>query len=69
LYTDTYIGFGEYAASFGTDVPRLKGTHKKYLYGPGSILSAHTEDEFIKIDDLVESIAAYKKIALHCLEQ
>lgn len=38
-------GFELFAASYGTDVPHLKGNHKKYLYGPGSILSAHGEHE------------------------
>ncbi|RSL69055.1 hypothetical protein CEP53_002362 [Fusarium sp. AF-6] len=38
-------GFETTSVSFGTDVPRLKGNHKKYLYGPGSILDAHGENE------------------------
>ncbi len=61
-------GFGQYAAAFGTDVPRLNGDHKKYLYGPGSILNAHGKNEHVKVSEMVESIDAYKRIALHCLE-
>ena len=64
---NTSAGFGQYAAAFGTDVPRLQGRHKKYLYGPGSILDAHGENEHVRISDLVESIGAYKRIALQCL--
>ncbi|KAM5341966.1 hypothetical protein ACJ41O_014997 [Fusarium nematophilum] len=45
------------SVSFGTDVPRLKGTHKKYLYGPGSILDAHGENEQVSIRDLIECVA------------
>lgn len=30
------VGFETEAHSYGTDIPRLKGDHKKYLYGPGS---------------------------------
>ena len=29
-------GFEKIVCSYGTDVPNLKGDHKKYLYGPGS---------------------------------
>ncbi|KAF8855630.1 putative peptidase [Acephala macrosclerotiorum] len=61
-------GFAPYAAAFGTDIPRLQGQHKKYLYGPGSILNAHGKNEHIKVSELLESAQAYKKIVLHCLK-
>lgn len=64
---NSFPGFAPYAAAFGTDVRRLQGQHKKYLYGPGSILNAHGENEHIKVSELLESVEAYKKIALHCL--
>jgi acetylornithine deacetylase len=54
--------------SFGTDIPRLKGSHKRYLYGPGSILDAHTDNEHVKIPDLIECVAVYKRLLLMCLE-
>lgn len=60
-------GFEAAPVSFGTDVPRLKGEHKKVLYGPGSILVAHGPDEYIKIPDLIEGITGYKKLILHFL--
>ncbi|KAF4125408.1 aspartate aminotransferase, cytoplasmic [Geosmithia morbida] len=44
------------AVSYGTDVPRLRGDHKKFLYGPGSILHAHGENEQVKVADLLESV-------------
>ena len=53
--------------SFGTDVPRLQGRHKKYLFGPGSILHAHGETEQIAIPDLIESVTVYKKLVLAAL--
>ncbi|KAJ5691226.1 hypothetical protein N7488_011961 [Penicillium malachiteum] len=55
------------AVAFGTDAPRLKGEHKKYLYGPGSILVAHGENEQIRISELVESVQVYRQIVKHCL--
>ena len=40
----------------GTDVPNLEGSHKKYLYGPGSVLTAHTADEHVEVDDLTAAV-------------
>ncbi|THC99784.1 hypothetical protein EYZ11_000714 [Aspergillus tanneri] len=61
-------GFKTAPVSYGTDVPRFKGNHKKYLYGPGSILVAHGEKEQIEISELLEGIEAYKKLAMHLLK-
>ncbi|ETN44796.1 uncharacterized protein HMPREF1541_09671 [Cyphellophora europaea CBS 101466] len=66
-YSETLLdhnveGLDTIAVSFGTDVPRLKGSHKSYLYGPGSILHAHGENEQVKVSDLIESIAVYKQL-------
>ncbi|KAM5364067.1 hypothetical protein ACJZ2D_011684 [Fusarium nematophilum] len=61
-------GLDTMSVSFGTDVPRLKGTHKKYLYGPGSILDAHGENEQVSIRDLIECVAVYKRLVLEVLK-
>lgn len=61
-------GFETMVVSYGTDIPNLKGNHKNYLYGPGSIHVAHTEDERLKVADLVASVASYKTLALHALK-
>ncbi|KAL2817017.1 putative peptidase [Aspergillus cavernicola] len=61
-------GLESMPVSFGTDVPRLNGNHKKYLYGPGSILDAHGENEQVTIPDLIECVAVYKKLVLKMLE-
>ncbi|KAE8154267.1 hypothetical protein BDV25DRAFT_172337 [Aspergillus avenaceus] len=61
-------GFETAPVSYGTDVPRFKGEHKKYLYGPGSILVAHGEKEQIEISELVEGVQAYKKLTKHLLK-
>ncbi|KAL1875709.1 hypothetical protein VTK73DRAFT_9898 [Phialemonium thermophilum] len=55
--------------SFGTDIQRLNGPHKKYLYGPGSILDAHGENEQVSIPDLIKSVAVYKRLALEALRK
>ena len=61
-------GFETMVVSYGTDIPNLKGNHKNYLYGPGSIHVAHTEDERLKVADLIDSVTVYKKLALHALK-
>jgi len=53
--------------NYGTDIPSLQGHHQNWLYGPGSILNAHTPDEFITLADLKDAVAAYEKIILHTL--
>jgi len=55
-------GFETVVCSYGTDIPHLKGDHKKYLYGPGSILTAHGDNEFVLKSDLVEAVAGFKKL-------
>ena len=53
--------------SYGTDVPRLKGDHRKVLYGPGSILVAHGKDECIRISEIMESIKVNKRLITELL--
>ncbi|KAJ6259949.1 Aminoacylase-1 [Drechslerella dactyloides] len=55
-------GFDTIATSYGTDIPNLAGKHKKYLYGPGSILVAHGDNEKIDKSDLYEAVKGYKRI-------
>ncbi|KAF3940146.1 Aminoacylase-1 [Dactylella cylindrospora] len=55
-------GFDTIALSYGTDIPNLKGDHKKYLYGPGTILVAHGDNEKIDKSDLYEAVKGYRKI-------
>ncbi|TGZ84981.1 Zn-dependent exopeptidase [Ascodesmis nigricans] len=60
-------GFETIVCAYGTDVANLHGEHKKYLYGPGSILTAHGENEFILKSDLTEAVAGYKKLIKHSM--
>lgn len=60
-------GFETIVVNYGTDVPHLNGDHKRYLYGPGSILLAHSDHEHIAIKDLVAAVEGYKKLLLHSL--
>lgn len=50
------LGFETEVKRGGTDVPNLKGNHKRYLIGPGSVLSAHSDHECITVDGLVKEL-------------
>ncbi|TGO89162.1 hypothetical protein BPOR_0122g00100 [Botrytis porri] len=60
-------GFDTITVNYGTDVPNLEGDHKRYLYGPGDILVAHSDHEHLKISDLEEAVGGYKKLIEHSL--
>ena len=51
-------GFSSKPVAFGSDAPQLKSFRHKILCGPGSILVAHKDDEFVTLQDL-ETAAAY----------
>ncbi|KAK3346102.1 hypothetical protein B0T25DRAFT_624670 [Lasiosphaeria hispida] len=61
-------GFKTVITNYGTDVPNLKGDHASYLYGPGTILVAHGDDEALRVRDLEEAVEGYKKIIQHVLK-
>lgn len=46
--------------NYGTDIANLKGEHKRYLYGPGTILVAHSDHEHLLVKDLEEAVEGYK---------
>lgn len=62
-------GFETIIANYGTDIPHLKGDHKRYLYGPGTILVAHGDDEALTVGDLEDAVEGNKKLILHGLKQ
>ncbi|KAL8889432.1 MAG: hypothetical protein Q9192_006021 [Flavoplaca navasiana] len=60
-------GFETITVNYGTDIPWLDGDHKRYLYGPGSILDAHSDHEHLSLQDLAEAVEGYKKLVLAAL--
>lgn len=59
--------------AFGSDVPHLSPLLAQrhgapLLFGPGSILDAHTDHEHVKLKDLDDAALAYERMALHLLE-
>ncbi|KAI8946688.1 hypothetical protein F4801DRAFT_53140 [Xylaria longipes] len=63
-----FEGFEAEPMAYGTDIPRLRGDHKKVLYGPGSIRVAHGKDEYIRVSEVMESIEKNKKLILELLK-
>jgi acetylornithine deacetylase/succinyl-diaminopimelate desuccinylase-like protein len=37
------------------------------LFGPGSILVAHTAEEHVRLDEVHEAIGTYVRLSAHCL--
>lgn len=63
-------GFGVITVNYGTDIPVLKSTvpgQKRYLYGPGSILVAHSDHEMLTEHQLYEAVSGYERLVLHAL--
>lgn len=58
----TVPGFETAAFPYTTDIPLLTGWGQPLLFGPGSVLVAHTPHESIAIDDLVTARDGYVKI-------
>jgi len=56
-------GFKQKVVRFTTDIPYLTKWGKPLLLGPGSILVAHTKDEFVLKKDLEEAVGLYVDLA------
>ncbi|MEP6944680.1 MAG: M20/M25/M40 family metallo-hydrolase [Acidobacteriota bacterium] len=52
-------GFKQKVVRFTTDIPHLPNWGTPLLLGPGSILVAHTADEFVLKNDLLRSVEQY----------
>ncbi|KAE9381364.1 Zn-dependent exopeptidase [Stipitochalara longipes BDJ] len=69
IYIDSDVpGFETIVVNYGTDIPHLKGDHKRYLYGPGTILMAHSDHEHLKISDLETAVKGYKALIEYSLK-
>jgi len=60
-------GFRQKVVRFTTDIPYLTKWGQPLLLGPGSILVAHTKDEFVLKNDLEEAVDLYTGLAKHLL--
>jgi acetylornithine deacetylase len=55
-------GFETMVASFGSDAPYLGKLGKPLMIGPGSILDAHTTNEKISKQEMIEGAAIYERL-------
>jgi acetylornithine deacetylase len=59
----TVKGFDEAVFPYTTDIPFLSKWGRPLLFGPGSIHTAHTADEFVSIAELNQAVDRYVSIA------
>jgi acetylornithine deacetylase len=60
-------GFNQKVVRFTTDIPHLPNWGKPLLLGPGSILVAHTKDEFVLKKDLEAAVGLYVRLVKQLL--
>jgi acetylornithine deacetylase len=65
----TVAGFETHVFPFTTDVPFLDRWGAPLLFGPGSFLVAHTDGEFVSLDELNAAVDAFERLARGCLSQ
>jgi len=63
----TVPGFETAAFPFTTDVPLLDRWGVPLLYGPGSFLVAHTDQEHVTLAELEAAVDGYERLARACL--
>lgn len=61
-------GFKQKVVRFTTDIPHLSNWGQPLLLGAGSILVAHTKDEFVLKKDLEEAVELYVNLVKKLLE-
>lgn len=63
-------GFETIIVNYGTDIPNLevKEGVKRYLYGPGSILVAHGDNEGLTVGEMEIAVNDYKRLILAALD-
>lgn len=61
-------GFDSIVLKYATDVPYLTGDFKRFLYGSGSIQVAHSDHEYVAVEELDESVDGYKKLIKFSLQ-
>jgi acetylornithine deacetylase len=62
VHLETIDGIDQCVVRFTTDIPYLSNWGKPLLLGPGSILNAHTEHEFVQKRELEQAIEIYVQL-------
>lgn len=69
VLTKTLPGYETMVASYTTDIPNLNNWGEPVLFGPGSILDAHTDHEKIGKKELTEAVELYYGIVKKLLSE
>lgn len=69
VFTEPLEGFDTAVVSFTTDIPLLTGWGRPLLFGPGSILDAHTANEKISKSELAQAVDLYASMAIMIKER
>jgi acetylornithine deacetylase len=56
-------GFPTSVAAFATDLPSLTNWGTPYLFGPGSVHVAHTDNEHVSVEELERAVGSYVRLA------
>lgn len=64
VFTELLDGFETSVVAFTTDIPRLTNWGRPLLFGPGSILDAHTPNEKISKKEMAEAVDAYASMVV-----
>jgi acetylornithine deacetylase len=63
-------GFETSVVSYTTDIPAFAGSWgKPFLFGPGSIHFAHTDQERIPKDEIIDAIGIYKRLVRQLIHE
>jgi len=65
----TVPGFETAAFAFTTDIPLLDRWGQPLLFGPGSVLDAHTEGDHVALEELEAAVLTYEVIARTLLRE
>jgi acetylornithine deacetylase len=68
VFTESLEGFETAVVSFTTDIPLLTKWGKPLLFGPGSILDAHTAHEKISKPELLRAVDVYAEMVMRLKE-
>ncbi|MDF1501743.1 M20/M25/M40 family metallo-hydrolase [Roseisolibacter sp. H3M3-2] len=63
VHLATAPGFRTDVVAYATDIPVLGAWGRPYLFGPGSIHVAHTDHEYVDVDELRAAVDAYERLA------
>jgi acetylornithine deacetylase len=69
VFTERVDGFETTVVAFTTDIPQLGNWGKPLLFGPGSILDAHTPNERISKRELASAVDRYVKLTTRLKEE